>query len=90
MHLMNTRAILLSPTYFGEFITCNIFKTTQNFVFKFSASTQYMIFILLSVFKIIRYIYGYNIKIPGFGTLFNKHLAVYSQYISSALQHKVT
>ena len=49
--LSNTQVILLSPTYFGEFITCNIFKTTQNFVLKFSASTQFMIFILLKCFQ---------------------------------------
>ena len=51
MHSMNTQVILLSPTYFGEFINCNIFKTTQNFELKFSASTQYMIFILLKGFQ---------------------------------------
>ena len=86
MHLMNTRVILLSPTYFGEFITCNIFRTTQNFALKFSASTQYMIFNIWfsfyrSVFNIIRYIYGYNIKISGFETL----LISIWQYIRSTL-----
>ena len=34
----------VNPTYFVEFITCNIFKFTHNFALKFSVSIRNIIF----------------------------------------------
>ena len=42
--LLYAPALYVLGEYTGEFLTCNIFKTTQNFDLKFSASIWNMIF----------------------------------------------
>ena len=44
-HSVNRQKSSVIPMYFGEFITCNIFKTAQNFALKFSELIRNMIFI---------------------------------------------